>query len=68
MIAPISTPALYLILAEAEMFLFLLGIAGLFFGLLLPLGEAYFERDWPRSTFKSSLCLIALGLLCLSCL
>jgi hypothetical protein len=43
-----------------------IGGIGLLVGIALPLGEAWYERDWPRSTVWGSLCLIALSLLCLS--
>lgn len=32
--------------------MFLLAVAGFAISVLIALGEAYYERDWPRDTFK----------------
>jgi len=37
------------------MVLLLFGIAAVCLGVLIPAGEAWFERDWPRSTIARGL-------------
>lgn len=47
----------------------ILKIAALIIGgiaLLIPLGETWYERDWPRDTWFSCGCIIALSLFVLS--
>lgn len=44
----------------------IMGIAAIFLGLLLPALEAWYDRGWPSGTAKGCLCLIVLGIVCLS--
>jgi len=45
--------------------LFFIGILTIALGTVAMIGEAYFERDWPRATAPKALPVIAAGLLCL---
>ena len=48
------------------MFFSLLGIGLLAIGLIIPIGEAIEERDWPRDTFKMGFWCVVFGVMCLS--
>ena len=47
------------------MVLAILAVLSFFLAVLLPVVEVWQEHDWPRSTLKASVCLTAIGLLCL---
>ena len=44
----------------------LIGLGAIFLGILVPLCEAWIERDWPRGTIGKAIPVIIAGLLCLS--